>query len=75
MKLPLLGAVAAMTLTFAAATMAAESTAQETVSGAPDSTIMTQTKNVKSVSKQHKQVQADENTRGRPTDKTASSSN
>jgi hypothetical protein len=66
MKLPLLGAVAAMTFAIASTTMAAESSTQDSVSGAPDSTVMTQTKNVKVETKQHKQVQADENKRGRP---------
>ena len=74
MKLPRLTAIAAMSLTVAATTMAAESTNKETVSGAPDSTVMTQTQQVKTEKKQHKQVQADENTRGRPTDKSAAPS-
>lgn len=74
MKLPLVGTIAALALTVAATTMAAESNTKETVSGAPDSTVMTQTKQVKPEKKQHKQVQADENTRGRPTDKSAPSS-
>ncbi|RJX77398.1 hypothetical protein [Pseudomonas sp. LS-2] len=72
MKLPLLGAAAAMTFAIATTTMAAESTTQDSVSGAPDSTVMTQTQNVKVEKKQHKQVQSDENKRGRPTQKSSS---
>lgn len=75
MKLPLVGTIAALTLMVAATTMAAEAETKETVSGAPDSTVMTQAKKVKTEKKQHKQVQADENTRGRPTNKTATPPN
>jgi hypothetical protein len=75
MKLPLLGAVAAMTFAIATTTMAAESSTQDSASAAPDSTVMTQTKNVKAETKQHKQVQADENKRGRPAASSSKSAN
>lgn len=75
MKMPLLGAVAAMTFAMATTALAAESTTQESVSGAPDSTVMTQTHKVKVDNKVHKQVKADENKRGRPTTKSATRSN
>ncbi|MDH0746882.1 hypothetical protein N5D61_11050 [Pseudomonas sp. GD03842] len=75
MKMPLIGALAAMTLAVSTAAMATESNTQESVSGAPDSTVMTQTKTVEVAKKQHKQVQADENKRGRPTDQTSHTSN
>lgn len=76
MKLPVLGAIAALTLSFATATMAADSDTQETVSGAADSTVMTQTQKDGSTVKQvTKQNQADENKRGRPGDKTSSATN
>jgi hypothetical protein len=75
MKLPLLGAVAALTFAIATTTMAAESNTQESASGAPDSTVMTQTQNVKVEKKQHKQVQSDENKRGRPADKSSRTTN
>lgn len=68
MKLPLLGALAAIAFSMATTTMAAESSTQDSVSGAPDSTVMTQTQNAKVIKQQHKQVQADENKRGRPAD-------
>ncbi|WP_285423824.1 hypothetical protein [Pseudomonas sp. efr-133-TYG-103a] len=73
MKLPLLAAAAAMTFAVAGTTLAAESSTTESVSGAPDSTVMTQTQNVKVDKKQHKQVQADENKRGRPTEQSSTS--
>jgi hypothetical protein len=63
MKLPVLGAIAALTLSF------------ETLSGAPDSTVMTQTQDAKAVNKSTKQNQADENKRGRPTAKSSSATN
>lgn len=73
MKLPLMGTLAAMTLALSSATMAAESNTQESVSGAPDSTVMTQTRNLKAEQKQHKQVKADEDKRGRPAGKSSHS--
>ncbi|MDC6378794.1 hypothetical protein JN403_18735 [Pseudomonas sp. 15A4] len=75
MKLPALGAIAALTLSFATATMAADSDTQETISGAADSTVMTQTQDTKAVKKATKQNQADENKRGRPTANTSSATN
>ncbi|MEX6664198.1 hypothetical protein [Pseudomonas sp. W2-17] len=75
MKLPVLGAIAALTLSFATATMAADSDTQETVSGAADSTVMTQTQKDATTVKATKQNQADENKRGRPTAKTSSATN
>ena len=75
MKLPVLGAIAALTLSFATATMAADSDTQETVSGAADSTVMTQTQKDTTTVKATKQNQADENKRGRPTAKTSSATN
>ncbi|TDV58002.1 hypothetical protein EC919_10148 [Pseudomonas graminis] len=75
MKLPVLGAIAALTLSFATATMAADSDTQETVSGAADSTVMSQTQDAKAVKKATKQNQADENKRGRPTTNTSSATN
>mgnify|MGYP000108740689 CR=1 FL=1 len=75
MKLPLLGAVAAMTFAIATTTMAAESSNQDSVSGASDSTVMTQTKDLNVEKKQHKQVQADENKRGRPAEKSSKAAN
>ena len=75
MKLPVLGAIAALTLSFATATMAADSDTQENVSGAADSTVMTQAQDAKAVKKATKQNQADENKRGRPTANTSSATN
>lgn len=75
MKLPVLGAIAALTLSFATATMAADSDTQETISGAADSTVMTQTQDAKAVKKATKQNQADENQRGRPSANTSSATN
>lgn len=75
MKLPVLGAIAALTLSFATVTLAANSDTQETVSGATDSTVMTQTENAKAVKKSTQQNQYDENKRGRPTDKASSATN
>ena len=75
MKLPLFGAVTAMTFAIATTAMAAESNTTDTVSGAPDSTVMTQTHKAKADNKAHKHVQADENKRGRPTAKSDSRSN
>lgn len=75
MKLPVLGAIAALTLSFATATMAADSDTQETVSGAADSTVMTQTQKDATTVKATKQDQADENKRGRPTANTSSATN
>ncbi|MEN5028700.1 MULTISPECIES: hypothetical protein [unclassified Pseudomonas] len=75
MKLPVLGAIAALTLSFATATMAADSDTQETVSGAADSTVMTQTQKDATTVKATKQNQADENKRGRPTANTSSATN
>lgn len=75
MKLPVLGAIAALTLSFATATMAADSDTQENISGAADSTVMTQTQDAKAVKKATKQNQADESKRGRPTAKTSSATN
>ena len=75
MKLPALGAIAALTLSFATVTMAADSDTQETISGAADSTVMTQTQDTNAVKKATKQNQADENKRGRPTANTSSATN
>lgn len=75
MKLPLMGTIAAMTLAFAGSTFAADSTTQETVSGASDSTVMTQTHDAKADAKNQKQKQADENKRGRPANESATGSN
>jgi hypothetical protein len=75
MKLPVLGAIAALTLSFATATMAADSDTQENVSGAADSTVMTQTQKDATTVKATKQNQADENKRGRPTANTSSATN
>ena len=75
MKLPLLGAVAAMSFAIATTAMAAESNTTDTASGAPDSTVMTQTKKEKVDNKAHKQVKADENKRGRPTAKSDTRNN
>jgi hypothetical protein len=75
MKLPVLGAIAALTLSFATVTLAADSDTQETVSGATDSTVMTQTENAKAVKKSTRQNQSDENKRGRPTDKASTATN
>lgn len=75
MKLPLLGAVAAMTFAMATTAMAAESNTTDTASAAPDSTVMTQTHTVKIDKKVHKQVKADENKRGRPTAKSDTRNN
>jgi hypothetical protein len=75
MKLPVLGAIAVLTLSFATATMAADSDTQETISGAADSTVMTQTQDAKALKKATKQNQADENKRGRPTAKSSSATN
>ncbi|MBD8708698.1 MULTISPECIES: hypothetical protein [Pseudomonas] len=75
MKLPVLGAIAALTLSFATATMAADSDTQETVSGAADSTVMTQTQKDATTVKATKQNQADENKRGRPTANTSPATN
>lgn len=75
MKLPVLGAIAALTLSFATATMAADSDTPETVSGAADSTVMTQTQKDATTVKATKQNQADENKRGRPTANTSSATN
>lgn len=75
MKLPLLGAAAAMTFAMATTALAAESNNTDTASGAPDSAVMTQTHKVKVDNKAHKQVKADENKRGRPTAKSDTRSN
>lgn len=75
MKLPLLGAVAAMTFAMATTALAAESNTTDTASAAPDSTVMTQTHTVKIDKKVHKQVKADENKRGRPTAKSDTRNN
>lgn len=75
MKLPVLSAIAALTLSFATATMAADSDTQENVSGAADSTVMTQTQKDATTVKATKQNQADENKRGRPTTNTSSATN
>ncbi|MGE6386384.1 hypothetical protein ACQKEN_12050 [Pseudomonas sp. NPDC078416] len=75
MKLPVLSAIAALTLSFATATMAADSDTQENVSGAADSTVMTQTQKDATTVKATKQNQADENKRGRPTANTSSATN
>lgn len=75
MKLPLLGAVAAMTFAMATTALAAESNTTDTASAAPDSTVMTQTHTVKIDKKAHKQVKADENKRGRPTAKSDTRNN
>jgi hypothetical protein len=75
MKLPVMGAIAALTLSFATVTLAANSDTQETVSGATDSTVMTQTENAKAVKKSTQQNQSDENKRGRPSDKASSATN
>ena len=75
MKLPVLGAIAALTLSFATATMAADSDTQENVSGAADSTVMTQTQKDATTVKATKQNQADENKRGRPGTNTSSATN
>ena len=75
MKLPVLGAIAALTLSFATATMAADSDTQETISGAADSTVMTQKQKDATTVKATKQNQADENKRGRPTANTSSATN
>lgn len=76
MKLPVLGAIAALTLSFATATMAADSDTQENISGAADSTVMTQTQQDGTAEKKAtKQNQADENKRGRPDAKTSSATN
>lgn len=75
MKLPLLGAVAAMTFAMATTALAAESNTTDTVSAAPDSTVMTQTHTVKIDKKVHNQVKADENKRGRPTAKSDTRNN
>lgn len=66
MKLPLLGAIAAITLAAAGTAFAAESNTTETVSGASDSTVMSQSHNAKAEKKLQKQKQADEAKRGRP---------
>lgn len=75
MKMPLLGAIAAATLALSSATFAADSDTQETISGASDSAVMTQTRDVKAEKKQQKQKQADESKRGRPVNNTAPASN
>lgn len=75
MKLPVLGAIAALTLSFATATMAADSDTQENISGAADSTVMTQTQKDATTVKATKQNQADENKRGRPSTNTSSATN
>lgn len=75
MKLPLLGAVSALTIAMGASAMATESNNKETVSGASDSTVMSQTQNAKVQQKQHKQNQADENKRGRPSTESKPASN
>lgn len=66
MKLPLLGAIAAMTLAAAGTTFAADSNTNDTVSGAGDSTVMSQSHDTKAEKKLQKQKQADEAKRGRP---------
>jgi hypothetical protein len=66
MKLPLMGAIAAITLAAASTTFAAESNSADTVSGASDSTVMSQSQDTKAVKKLQKQKQADEAKRGRP---------
>ncbi|WP_110951619.1 hypothetical protein [Pseudomonas bohemica] len=75
MKMPILGTLAAVTIALSGATFAADSDTQENVSGASDSTVMTQTQGTTIEKKQHKQNQADENKRGRPANKTAPASN
>lgn len=75
MKMSLMGAVAAATLALSSTTFAADSNTQETISGASDSAVMTQTHDVKAEKKKQKQTQADENKRGRPVNKTAPASN
>lgn len=66
MKLPLLSAIAAITLAAASSTFAAESNTGETASGASDSTVMSQSHDAKAEKKLQKQKQADEAKRGRP---------
>lgn len=75
MKLPLLGAIAALTFVAAGTTLAAESSAEQNAQVSSDSTVMTQEKNLKAQQKQQKQKQADENQRGRPAEQTKPASN
>lgn len=75
MKKPLLSAIAVLTFAAAGTVLAAESSEKETLSGADDTTVMTQAHNVKAEQKQHKQKQADEDKRGRPVQQKAPASN